>query len=167
MPRISRPTKIKKLHGEPNKDRINQNEPQPREGIPTCPKHLNTDARREWKRIAPELDAMGIMTHVDRAALAGYCQAYGRWVQAENKIKKLTDALVANKKDAADAYLLKTQAGNVIISPLLSVANRCMEEMHKFLVEFGMTPSSRTRLQVNPQNKEDELDEFLNAGKMN
>ena len=37
-----------------------------------------------------------------------------------------------------------------IQNPLVGIANRAMELMHKFLGEFGLTPSSRTRLQAPP-----------------
>ncbi len=30
-----------------------------------------------------ELEAMGLLTRVDMAAFAGYCQAYARWKEAE------------------------------------------------------------------------------------
>lgn len=40
----------------------------------------------EWKRIAEALNRIGLLTQVDRAALAAYCQAYGRWMEAERKL---------------------------------------------------------------------------------
>ena len=40
----------------------------------------------EWHRLAGTLYDMGVLTMVDRAALAAYCQAYGRWVEAEEKL---------------------------------------------------------------------------------
>lgn len=30
---------------------------------------------------------MGILTGINRAVLAGYCQSWGRWVEAERKLK--------------------------------------------------------------------------------
>jgi phage terminase small subunit len=36
---------------------------------------------------------LGVITMLDRAVLAGYCQAYGRWVEAERKLKE-TPALL-------------------------------------------------------------------------
>jgi len=99
----------------------------------TCPSHLSDTAKREWSRIVPELMNIGLLTNVDRTALAAYCQAYGRWVEAEKVIK-------------AKGPLYKTEKGNIITSPMLWVANKAMEQMHKFLTEFGMTPSSRARI---------------------
>lgn len=159
MRKPHRPTAIKILQGEPNKDRINYNEPQP-EGTTTVPRWLNRQAKTEWKRIVPELYRLGLLTKIDRSSLAAYCQAYGRWVQVENKINALIKKQAEG--DEANAYLLKTQAGNIIISPLLSVANRCLDQMKTFLVEFGMTPISRTRLEMKPEDKKDDMENLLN-----
>jgi P27 family predicted phage terminase small subunit len=162
MSRIPKPTSYKILSGEPNKSRINFNEPQPT-GKTTPPKFLNHWAKNEWKRIVPELERLGLFTKVDRASLAAYCQVYGRWVETENKINELTTKAIESGGDASNAYLLKTQAGNVIISPLLSVANRCLEQMKTFLVEFGMTPVSRSRINLAQKDKDiDPLEELLN-----
>ena len=35
----------------------------------------------------PELEAAGLLARADRAALAAYCQAWARWVEAEQKIQ--------------------------------------------------------------------------------
>lgn len=160
--RKSRPTALKILEGEPNKDRINLREPKPKLGRPTCPMHLNGAARYEWRRIVPELEALGLLTQIDRAALAAYCQAYGRWVIAERKLNELS-SMSADKM----ALLYKTTNGNLIINPLLSVANKAMEHMHKFLTEFGMTPASRSRITVNPSGSEDPLDKLLSTTRKN
>ena len=32
------------------------------------------------------LDEIGLLTQVDRAVLAAYCQAHGRWVEAGRKL---------------------------------------------------------------------------------
>jgi len=146
--RKPRPTKVKILEGEKNKNRINKREPQPSELETTPPKHLSPEAKNEWKRIYPELQRMGLMACVDRAALAAYCQAYGRWVKYEK--------IVADKGE-----LYQTQSGNIITSPALWVANKALEQMHKFLTEFGLTPASRSRIQINPAKKKDDMEELL------
>ena len=46
------------------------------------------------------------------------------------------------------------------MSAWLQISNRAVDQMHKFAVEFGMTPSARSRVQPNPQ-----LDLFDDEGK--
>jgi phage terminase small subunit len=52
-----------------------------------------------------------------------------------------------------------------MMSPYLIVANRALEALRKFSVEFGLTPSSRSRIRV-PASGEamDEFDRFLETG---
>ena len=97
--------------------------------------------------MAKELHEIGVLTTIDRAALAGYCVAYGRWMEAEK--------IVAEK-----GAVLKTTAGNLIQNPYLAVANKAWEHMMKAAVEFGLTPSSRSRVKV-VEVKEATLDELL------
>src|SRR5262245_20901412 len=82
------PTKLKIPNGNPGKRPLNDREPIPAAGIPDCPDHLDAEAKAEWARIVPELEFMGLLTKVDRAALAAYCQAYSRWVNAEQQVAK-------------------------------------------------------------------------------
>ena len=39
-----------------------------------------------------------------------------------------------------------TSNGNIIQNPLVGIANKSLELMHKYLTEFGMSPSSRTQM---------------------
>ncbi|WP_347312023.1 phage terminase small subunit P27 family [Defluviimonas sp. SAOS-178_SWC] len=76
---------------------------------------------------------MGVVTLVDRAALAAYCQAYGRWAEAEERLKETP-------------VMLKTPSGYVQQSPWLSVANKQLELMGRYMAELGITPASRSRI---------------------
>ena len=132
--RKPKPTKLKLLEGNPGKRPIGR-EPQPPSSLPSCPAHLSPSAKTEWKRLAKTLNRIGVLTQVDRSALAAYCQAYGRWVEAEKKLKETP-------------VLLKTPAGYVQQSPWLSISNKQMELMAKYMGELGLTPSARTRLAI-------------------
>lgn len=103
--------------------------------LPRCPGHLSETAQREWWRLATPLHEAGVLTLADRAALAAYCQAYARWAEAETKL-------------AETPALLKTPSGYVQQSPWLSVANKQMELMGRFMAELGLTPVSRQRLDI-------------------
>jgi len=109
----------------------------PANSIPTCPAHLNPTAKAEWKRLAGEMHRLGIVSQLDRAALAAYCQAYGRWTEAEKKLKE-TPALI------------KLPSGYIQPSPWLGIANKQLELMHKFMGELGLSPVSRSRVSKLP-----------------
>ena len=150
--RKPKPTRLKLIEGNPGKRPIRGAEPKPPGTLPTCPAHLSATAKAEWKRLAKSLHRIGLLTQVDRAVLAAYCQAYGRWVEAERKL-------------AETPVLLKTPAGYVQQSPWLTVSNKQLELMAKFMAEIGLTPSSRSRLAIQvptgPKPWEDPLAEFL------
>ena len=55
---------------------------------PMMPRWLTGPAAKEWKRIVPELEKMGILAPVDSTMLAMYCTAFAEWRQADKLIKK-------------------------------------------------------------------------------
>lgn len=123
------------MEGNRGKKAWNHAEPKPPEGTPDCPEHLGDEARAEWHRLVETLVSMGVITIVDRAVLAAYCQAYGRWVEAEEKLRETP-------------LLFKTPSGYVQQSPWLNIANRQMELMGRYMAEIGLTPASRSRIAV-------------------
>ena len=133
--RPATPTATKKLQGTYRPDRDGGSDARLRSNTPTCPAWLDKDAKAEWRRIANELHDAGLLKFVDRAALAAYCQAWARWMQAELLVQKI-------------GLVVKTTNGNIIPSPAVGIANVAMRDMIKALREFGMTPSSRARLIV-------------------
>jgi P27 family predicted phage terminase small subunit len=130
-------TALKMVMGNPGKRPLNHLEPKPTSDLPTCPAHLQPSAKAEWKRLAHELHQLGILTRLDRSVLAAYCASYGRWVEAERRLKETP-------------MLLKTPAGYVQPSPWLAISNKSVELMHKFAAELGLSPSSRSRVTTRP-----------------
>ncbi len=143
-----KPTKLKELAGNPGKRAINAKEPKPNVEIPTCPNHLTGVAHQEWDRVTKELQAMGVIARIDRAVLAAYCTAYKDYVKAENKLKKEGEVIIY-------------ESGNLAQNPWVGIKNRAIERMVKIAAEFGMTPSSRGRLEVQTPTEEDEMAGFL------
>ena len=147
--RKPKPTHLKLLAGNPGKRKLNASEPKPRASIPRCPAHLSPEAKAEWKRMARRLHSLGLLTELDGAALAIYCQAYGRWVAAEQKLTEF-------------GPVIKSPGGMPMQSPFLAIANKAMEQVRSLMTEFGMTPSSRSRINVQLQDDEDDaFEEFL------
>lgn len=49
---------------------------------PACPKWLDPEAKREWRRLARRIN----LAEEQTTLFAGYCQAYARWREAEEYI---------------------------------------------------------------------------------
>ena len=147
--RPPKPTALKRLGGNPGKRALNGREPQPTKKRPRCPKHLTGEAKKEWNRTSKQLFELGLLTELDRAALAAYCQAWAQWVQAQEEMSKPTFQMIE-----------ETESGYPVASPWLNVAAQAMKHMKSFLTEFGMTPSSRSRVKVPEAPTVDPYEEF-------
>lgn len=142
-----KPTKLKLLEGT-RPDRVNQNEPTPPAGPPEPPDHLDPIARAEWARMAATLETMGTLTIADAPALAIYCAAYAQWVAAEAKVQ-------------SQGMVTPQGTGSWKINPHVGIANQARTMMLKVLTEFGCTPSSRSRVAIDQDEKEDPIVQFL------
>lgn len=134
--RKPKPRRIKQLSGNPGKRPL-EVEPRPPvpDRTPYVPRHLNKEGAREWRRIVNTLIYYGLYTVVDRAALAMYCQAWGRWVEAERMLK-----------DTGGEILTAQGSGNLYQNPWFHVVNKAWDQLSRAITEFGLSPSARTRV---------------------
>ena len=131
--RKTKPTALKVFEGNPGKRPLNDREPVPPKGTLKCPAWLLPEAKREWKRLAPALEAMGVLTMADLTAFEGYCQAYARWKEAEEFITR-------------HGSIFQTPSGYVQQVPQVSIAQQNLKIMQSFCSEFGLTPATRARI---------------------
>jgi len=148
--RKPKPAKLHELAGNPGHRPLNSSAPQPPvpDRAPYAPRHLNEAGKAEWNRVVKLLLDLELYTEMDQAALALYCQAWGRWVHAEKELEKKGEVLEGGQ-------------GGLYQNPWLHVANRSWEQLRKVLVEFGLSPSARERLHVEPDDEEPSLAEQL------
>lgn len=107
------------------------------------------EAKKEWKRMAKQMEQLGILTEIDMAAFAGYCQAYARWKEAEEFITQ-------------HGTIVKTPSGYWQQVPQVSIAQTYLKIMNKFCEQFGLTPSARSRIVTdNGDDKESDAMELL------
>ena len=146
--RKPKPTAVKVLEGNPGKRSLNTGEPKPEKKAPRCPAWLEDEAKKEWRRMAKQLEHLGILTEIDMAAFAGYCQAYARWKEAE-------------EFSTQHGTIVKTPSGYWQQVPQVSIAQTYLKIMNKFCEQFGLTPSARSRISTDSgedkQNDEMEL----------
>jgi P27 family predicted phage terminase small subunit len=114
----------------------------PEVAIPKCPPHLQTESRKEYKRISAELEVLGLISQIDRAALAAYCTAWAEYVFCEKKIAELNEA----DPEGIKGYVTVTPSGYQQMSIWVTIRNRALYVMKGFAAEFGMSPSSRSRV---------------------
>jgi P27 family predicted phage terminase small subunit len=151
--RKRKPTILHLLEGGRKKTHrlLPKNEPHPPAVIPKCPKHLDKEARKEWRRMAKELEPLGLLTNLDKAVFASYCQAWSTWIYGWEKIREKGMVVMAS-------------TGTPMLNPYYPIINKANEQMMKALIEIGMSPSSRSRVKVEPRPKKDEAEDFLKEG---
>lgn len=132
-----KPTAIRMLEGNRSRRPLNDSEPRPDVRAPRCPKHLDADAKREWKRLVPILVRMKVLTEADSHCLANLCQAASTLARAQTKLNET-------------GLLLKTPSGYVQQNPLIGIINSNVDIINKLSRELGLTPASRSRLQTTP-----------------
>lgn len=132
--RKPKPTEAKRLAGNPGKRKFPEDEPQLPVEAPDAPEWLDTEALAEWNRMAPQLLAAGTLAKAYRAPLASYCESWSRYVAAVAKVVETGGEVV------------KSPAGFPILNPYSSVRNRAQAQMQSLAAEFGLTPSSKTRV---------------------
>jgi len=137
------PTKLKILRGNPGNRPINKSEPQPPADGVVMPVHLGKVAARKWQELLPLLQAVKIMTKADVEALARYCDTYEWWLATRAKLKK-----------EGDTYPILNDKGDVKYiaqRPEVSIAHKLAVQMRQLEQDFGLNPSSRSSLSVEPQ----------------
>jgi P27 family predicted phage terminase small subunit len=144
MGRKPKPTALKLLEGNPGKRELNQFEPKPTDGLPICPEWLMEDAKEEWYRLAAVMNKMGILSEVDQSAFAVYCQTWARWKEAQEHIDN-------------EGSTFETDSGQIKRNPWVAIANEWQAKLLSVCGEFGLTPSSRSRI-VAANTKETEAD---------
>ena len=151
------PTDVLRLRGS-WRGEVNKDEPKPRKGRPKCPSWLSPYAKTAWKQLVPRLETMGVLCEIDGHALAVLCQTWARWRKAEEFIEEHGESYPVKDGQGRIKYLKKF--------PQVSTAESCARTLNRFMAEFGLTPSSRSRIAIPEVAKDGHADKrrYLNIG---
>jgi len=152
MPQPKKPTALKLLEGNPGKRPLPKNEPKPAPIIPTCPTWFDTTAKEFFHKYGPKLHAIGLLTEVDAPAFEAVCQRYSLWVRCEKRLK-------------AKGLIMTTESGYQQQRPEVSIAKSALADVKAFLTEFGMTPASRSRIDLKLDDEKEDAMEALLSGR--
>lgn len=121
-----------------------------------CPKWLDSEGRKEWRRICAELKELDLLTNVDVSSLAVYCDLVSKYVAATKDIQErgMILRLKVFGDDGDDAEPEK-EAPN----PSVAQATKYAQLIKSYLVEFGLSPSARAKLRP-PKQPEGQANPF-------
>lgn len=146
--RKPKPVSLHRLHGSYRADRHGQQGARLPGEAPDKPAWLSPEASAEWDRLAPMLASLDLLTALDRAAFALYCQTWADFVRAVQEVRQ-----------AGITYEVE---GNLKTHPAVKIASNAAKQLLQMAGEFGMTPAARTRLRIELAEIEtDPFEEFL------
>ena len=111
-------------------------------GQPAMPDDLPPEAEAEWRRVVPELEEIGVLASIDRAALIRYCCAWADWVELQDLIQK-------------SGKLIKGQKGNLVRNPLLLARSDVEATLSDLGKQLGLSPGARLRQDIRHERPED------------
>ena len=140
------PRAIKQARGtlQPCGDNHLEPEPPPVTNL-SPPDHLGEIARTKYIQLAETLSEIGVLKVTDLDVLACYCQAY-------EEVRELTEEVKKAPK------VIEYGTGNRKIHPNVVLLREANKQLLLLARELGLTPSARTRIEVQPDEKShDEL----------
>ena len=107
------------------------------------------------------LERIGLLTVVDRAALAAYCQAHAELVDATKLLSKegrvIDEDIIHRFKDEGE---WEYKVIGKQLHPAVKLQRDAFTRVKQYLGEFGLTPASRARLQGGGGDEEQPADPF-------
>jgi P27 family predicted phage terminase small subunit len=153
------PSNVHQLRGNPGhkakSDLVDDFNPEVE--IPTAPKWIWPEAKKEWRRVGHELERYGLISKLDRSALVLYCQAWARLVWAETMLARAMKTAEDKRAEAeaaggewkgGDGIWVPTPTGAFQYSHHWVVQRRAAQEVHWYLQSFGLSPASRSRVRT-------------------
>lgn len=129
-------TADKKLRGNPGKAKLNDQEPEPElvTEMPAPPDFLGKYAVESWNKNGPVLIELGLLTESDMELFASLCQAFHVLVEASLEINEKGMTIIG--------------ARGRVRNPALATFAAAQTQHRALSAEFGMSPSSRSRIKV-------------------
>ncbi len=131
------PTEIKRQRGTLRDDRTNPNEPQSPLAIPPVPTWLSEEGQKSFVELSTLLHDMSVLTQADEVSLTLLCDAYGDYKQAKEVINTLGPTQDVTSREGHTKSIQR---------PEVLIANQAFTRVFQLLKEFGLTPSSRAKV---------------------
>ncbi len=154
MPMPKKPTSLHVLNGNPSKIKdLGKNEPKPKPIAPKPPAWLSKQAKKVWECHALQMENLGLLTEVDGIAFANLCQEQADMERRQKILNKLGDTM---------EYTNTKGEVNMVPRPEALLVHKGRQIIKAYCAEFGLTASSRSRIQVpGADDPEDEMEQLL------
>lgn len=152
-----KPTALKRLQGTARPDRLNPAEPEPPLLVDAKPPPwLRGRSRKAWGELSQILLDMRVLTVADRPALALLADAYGEYLE-----------LRADVARNGRWYQMRTESGAIMemTRPAVTQMTDAWRRASAMLQQFGLTPSSRSKVSAKQAETVDPFEELLRGSR--
>jgi P27 family predicted phage terminase small subunit len=119
-------------------------------GAPVPRAAMGEISREAFEFISARLTAVGVVAEIDAFALQMFADAWEDYIASREVIRR-----------DGPTYTTTTNTGDIMFRPRpeLSMMNNAWERLKKIIPEFGMTPSSRAK--INAKDEVQDIDDLL------
>lgn len=154
--RPRKPTALHKLQGTGQKSRMNQLEPVLANRLPDKPSWIEDDpmASSLYNQVVQYVHNMGVATEVDGLALSILADQLSIYIEMRSKIRE-------------DGTMIEVEGSQgqtrKVPHPCLAQMNSVVNQIHRFLREYGLTASSRANVSTLEKGGDvSSFDDFMN-----
>lgn len=140
MSNQSQPTALKILKGNPGRRPLNKDEPKPKAGV-SAQMQLKPYEQEMWDYLTPRFEKQGVLTENDLHSLYVLCQTWGNYRDAMDELDRQKE-----ENNGRIPFVVYSRNNMPLANPLMTVINTLRERLHKLMIQFGMTPSSRSHI---------------------
>lgn len=151
--------------GDPRKHGIGKlkeklaSQPKAQRGFPPPPVHLSELARKTWAFLSEQIEIMNQDHQPDALMLEGVCVNYARAVKADAAVER--DGITF-EESTIDAESGERIVLSIKANPAAAISDKAWKLVRAFCSEFGLSPSSLTRLKIDkPDDGTADLAELL------
>lgn len=153
------PTKLRILRGNPGKRPLPKDEPEPAslEQIPPPPADLDEIAAKEWRTLATEMLAIGLLTKLDLGLFHEYCWTWSELLRHQRMLRESGRSVFVPKGSTYPQF-----------SPYFTASLKLSARLQSLIGDLGLSASSRTRINAGMggtgDGAGDEFDKWQRSG---
>ena len=147
------PTELKKARGTLRKSRELDSpmEVEKVGSIPVAPKWLSSIGKEQFNIVVNQLHNLGMLYEIDLKLIEAYANSMSLHIECEQQLRESGRIMVYRDEEGNPKHSQ--------IVPLQTVSKQALEQALKLAVQFGLTPSARTKIS-SPQKLEIKDNEF-------
>jgi P27 family predicted phage terminase small subunit len=132
------PAAVKEAKGNPGRRKVGS-DPAPADDSQlkvAAPAWLKKEGLDVWRRLAPRLVALKLLTATDAETFARYCKNFARWLKMQDRLDRM-----------GEIYEIETASGTVRrADPAFLIGDRLERQLVSAEAVFGLNPAERQRI---------------------